>query len=368
MKTLFSKIIGLFVLVGSLQAQTIYTVDNNPGAIGGANTYTGATALQDAIADAAIVAGDIIHVTRSSIDYGAITIDRQLNIFGIGLNPDTDGSERSEVSIVNITEPAATGTRISGLHITTILNLGGTAGALNNLLIENSKIFRIQHTTNTTTLTNLIIRNNVIGSGANAGTEEIIDLIQDYHANVIIANNVIYTKDNNVDGAITANNGTSVENNLFIGGDSNDDVFENFHGNTVKNNIFIGMGVNKTSGISNNTFENNLSTNCGGGARCLFPSTNGNTKANNLENVNPLMANVPSGYTIDFSTFNPTLNTVTPSPAIGAGEGGTDMGVFGGAAPMKLDGTLIPLIQSLTLPSLILKGTDLPVQIKATGN
>jgi len=348
-----------------MYGQTIYTVDNNPGAIGGVKVYTGLTAFQDAIADATIVAGDIIHVTRSSVDYGAITIDRRLNIFGIGLNPDTDGNERSIVSTVNITEPAATGTRISGLHITTVLNLGGTAGALNNLLIENSNIFRIQHTTNATTLSNLIIRNNVIGSGAEAGTDETIDLLLNFHSNVVIANNVIYTKISNGEGSITANNGTSVENNLFIGGEVNDRAFENFHGNSVKNNIFVGMAVNFTGTVSNNTFEYNLSFICN---TCTFPATNGNTKVGNIESVNPLMANVPFNYGIDFATFDPTLNTVTPSPAIGAGEGGTDMGVFGGTSPMKLDGTLIPLIRSLTLPTMVLKGTNLPVQIKAKGN
>jgi hypothetical protein len=356
----------LLALAGSTgAAQTIYTVDNNPGAVGGANVYTGPTALQDAIADPVIVAGDIIHVTRSSVDYGAITIDRQLNIFGIGLNPDTDGSERSIVSTVNITEPAASGSRISGLHIVTILNLGGTAGDLLNLLIENSNILRIQHTTNTTILSNLVIRNNVLGSGGSAGTDETIDLLLDFHSNVIIANNVIYVRSDNAQGSVTANNGTSVENNLFIGGDTQDRPFENFHGNTVKNNIFIGMRVDATNGVSDNTFENNLSYLC---ANCAFPSTNGNTKTGNLENVDPLMANVPTGYSIDFATFNPTLDTTTPSPAIGAGEGGTDMGVFGGPAPMTLQGTLIPLIQSLTLPSMVLKGDSLAVQIKARGN
>ena len=349
-------------------SQTIYTVDNNPGAVGGANVYTGPTALQDAIADATIVPGDIIHVTRSSIDYGAITIDRQLNIFGIGLNPDTDGNERSIVSSVNITEPAASGTRVSGLHINTILNLGGTAGNLLNLLIENSKIGRIQHTTNTTLLSNLVIRNNVLGSGMSAGVEETIDLLLNFHSNVIIANNVIYVKSGNTEGCITANNGTSVENNLFIGADVNDRAFENFHGNTVKNNIFDGLRVDFTGSVSNNTFEYNLSYDCGGGAGCNFPSTNGNTKVGSLQNVDPLMANVPNNYTIDFAIFNPNLNTTTPSPAIGAGEGGTDMGVFGGPAPMTLEGTLIPLIQSLTLPSMVLKGDNLPVQIKAKGN
>jgi len=364
MKTQISIIVGILLSAGYLEAQTIYTVDNNPGAVGGAKVYTGLTALQDALADPTIVAGDIIHITRSSIDYGAITIDRQLNIFGIGLNPDTDGNERSLVSTVNITEPAASGTRISGLH-TTLLNLGGTAGNLMNLLIENSNIGRIQHTTSTTLLSNLIIRNNVLGSGQSAGTDETIDLLLDYHSNVIIANNVIYTKSSNSEGSITANNGTSVENNLFIGGDSNDRAFENFSGNTVKNNIFIGMSVDYSITVVNNTFEYNLSYNC---TNCSFPSNNGNTKTGNLQNVNPLMALVPTSYQIDFATFNPTLNTVTPSPAIGAGEGGTDMGVFGGPSPMTLEGSLIPLIQSLTLPSMILKGTDLPVQIKAKGN
>ena len=74
-----------------IQAQTIYTADNNPGALGGANTFTGPTALQDAIDPAintALVAGDIIHVTRSAIDYGAITLTIPLEIIGIGLDPE----------------------------------------------------------------------------------------------------------------------------------------------------------------------------------------------------------------------------------------------------------------------------------------
>ena len=355
-----------FTVIASLSfswAQpTIYTADINPGAIGGVNVFTGPTALADAIAAASD--DDIIHVVRSSLDYGTTTIDKRLNILGIGLNPDTDGNERSVVSTVNIADPLASGTRISGLHITTILNLGGTAGVLSNLLIENSKIKEIKHTSNATSLTNLIIRNNVLDNPG--GSSETIHLILNFHSNVIIANNVIYGTPNNGEGRITANNGTSVENNLFISGEELDAAFENFHGNTVKNNIFVGIGVSNITGITNNTFEYNLSYNCG--SRCNFPSTSGNTKTGNLQNVNPLMANVPNNYGIDFSIFDPTLDTVTPSLAIGAGEGGTDMGVFGGAAPMKLSGTLIPLIQSLTLPSMILKGTDLPVQIKAEGN
>lgn len=342
-------------------AQTIYTADNNAGAIGGVNTFTGPTALTDAIAAAA--AGDIIHVVRSSTNYGAQTIDKQLTIYGIGLNPDTDGNERSRVITINIEDPVASGTRISGLRINQ-LNLGGTAGNVSNLFIENNVILAIQHTTNTTTLSNVIIRNNVIGSNYST-IEEKIDLLAGAISNIIIANNVIYTTNSSGNhGAVTASNGTSVENNLFVGnGNPGYFSFENFHGNSVKNNIFYGLRPTGVSGFTNNTFENNLSFSTGADG---FSGTNGNLSINNLTAQDPTMTNVPLNAAIDFSTFDPTLQT--GSPAIGSGEGGTDMGVLGGTSPMSLEGTLIPTIQSLTLPSIIVKGDDLPVQIKAKGN
>ena len=355
-----------FTVIASLSvslAQTIYTADNNPGAIGGANTFTGPTALTDAIA--AATAGDIIHVVRSSTDYGTITIDKQLSIFGIGLNPDTDGNERSIVSTVLIDDPVASGTRISGLRITNQLGLGGTTGVLSNLLIENSRIRWIQHLSVNTTLSNIIIRNNVIGSGFTT-TEEKIDLLAGAISNIIIANNVLYVS-TFPHGVITARNGTSIENNLFIGNGIGSAslyyAFENFNGNSVKNNIFFLLRPHAIGSFNNNTFENNITYNTAADA---FSTANGNISQNNIEAQDPLMTNVPFGGSIDYSTFDPTL--LGGSPAIGSGEGGTDMGVFGGPAPMKLSGTLIPLIQSLTLPSMILKGTDLPVQIKAEGN
>jgi len=355
-------------IIASLQigvAQTIYTADNNPGAVGGVNVFTGPTALTDAIA--AAVDDDIIHVVRSATDYGATIIDKRLTIFGIGLNPDTDGNQRSIVSTVNIEDPVASGSRVSGLHITTILNLGGVAGILNNLLIENSLIRSIQHTSATTFLSTIVIRNNVIGSNYSTN-EEKIDLLAGAISNIIIANNVIYvTNSSGNHGTITASNGTSIENNLFMGvANAGYYSFENFDGNSVKNNIFLGLRPTGFGSFTNNTFENNISFATGADG---FSNTNGNVSgASNLTSQDPLLANAGAGNIIDFSIFDPTLDTVTPSPAIGTGEGGTDMGVFGGATPMNLDGTLIPLIQSLTLPSLILKGNDLPVQIQAEGN
>ncbi|MGE0588314.1 MAG: hypothetical protein AB7O48_07040 [Cyclobacteriaceae bacterium] len=353
----------LIIFSAELQAQTIYTADNNPGAIGGVNTFTGPTALTDAITAAA--AGDIIHVTRSATDYGPATISKQLSLFGIGLNPDTDGTTRSIVNTLTVDNPAASGTRISGLHINTVLEIGGVAGNLNNLLIENSHIRQIKHLSGTTTLTNIMIRNNVVGSFFTTNEEKIL-LIDGTTSNVVIANNVLYTTFNasGTGGVISVGNASSVENNLFIGnGVAQTYSFRNFVGNSVKNNIFYRLRPQGIGTFANNTFENNLSYNTGND---VFVTTNGNTSSNNIEGQDPLIANVGAVNGISYPTFDPTLGT--GSPAIGSGEGGTDMGVLGGAAPMKLNGTLIPLIQSITLPSIILKGTDLPVQIQATGN
>jgi hypothetical protein len=353
-------------------AQTIYTADNNPGAIGGTNIFTGPTALTDAIAAAS--AGDIIHVVRGSNDYGTTIVDKQLTLLGIGLNPDSDGNEKSTVSILNIANPVASGTRISGLYIIDVLNLGGgTAGTLSNLLIENCLIHHIQHSTANTLLANIVIRNNILGSNFSAGSNEVIDLLAGAMSNIIIANNVIYRVQSADQGAINADNGTSVENNLFIGSFSYDAArerywaFEVFNGNTVKNNIFLRLRPTGSSSFGNNTFENNLSFDTNGAD--AFSVINGNLSVSNLVGVDPLLLNIPGGLIgIDFSRFNPNPDPVAPSPAIGAGEFGTDMGVFGGASPMSVEGTLIPTIQTITVPTMVVKGDSLAVQIKAKGN
>jgi len=376
MKTFFKQKNGLAFLLGMLMtyfgsAQNILTADRNPGAVAvpGA-VFVGSTALQDAIAAAAD--DDIIHVIRSSSSYGAITIDKRLNIFGIGLFPDTDGSSRSFVTTVEIADPAASGTRISGMVISASLTLGGVAGTLSNLLLENSQILRIQHEGSTTTLNNIIIRNNLLGHGIGTSTEETIDLLAGYVSNVVIANNVIYGSSgsdccNAQQGTLTTDLST-IENNLFIHNDGISSgwfAFEELRNSIVKNNIFYGIGPRGKVVLSNNTFENNLSFTSK--ATQGFLTTGGNTSVNNITGQDPLFVNVSFGTGVpSLSTFDPTLDT--GSPALGSGTNGTDMGVYGGPIPFNLEGTLIPTIQVLDVPSMVIEGNDLNVHIQAKGN
>lgn len=345
-------------------AQTTYTANNNPGAVTGANIFTGAMALQDAVAAAS--AGDFIYVVRGHNDYGTVTIDKQLSIFGVGLNPDTNGLTRSVVSTVNITDPLASGTRISGLWITAILNIGGVVGSLNNIMIENCNIFRIDHISGATTLTNIIIRNNVLGSG-NTGTQEAISLLAGSVSLIVIANNIICgpSSASHGVGALIASNGTSIINNLFIGKNSAVNyAFQGLSGSSVKNNIFYGLQPH--GGISSNVFENNISYNTGNGTTDIFSTSNGNISIGNLEGVNPILVNVPFSVTIDFSTFDGSLGV--GSQAELAGTDGTDMGVFGGGSPFDVAGAPLPLVQEITAPPTISQGSDLPINIKGKGN
>lgn len=351
-------LINLIVILTQLSvAQTTYTANNSPGALTGANIFTGASALQDAVTAAS--AGDIIYVVRGTNDYGTTTIDKQLVIFGIGLNPDNEGSTRSKVSTLNITDPAASNTRISGLRISDRLNLGGISGTLTNIIIENCNVRWIQHTTSLTALSNLIIRNNVISSNFSSSDEH-IDFIPGAVANIVVSNNIIYGNTQGGQGGINADNGTLFENNIFIGGGN---AWEVFRDNIVKNNIFIGQSPQAQLTLSGNSFINNLSFNT---SNDVFSAVNGNSSISNIEGSNPTFVNLPITNSIDFSTFDPSLQI--GSPAIGTGENGTDMGVLGGGAPFDISGTSLPLIQTINVPSMISQGSDLPVNIKGKGN
>ncbi len=376
MKTLLKVLVIAMAILVSLnsRAQNILIADNNVSAVPvTGKVFTGATALQDAIA--AAVDDDIIQVIRSAVNYGTITIDKRLNIFGIGLNPDTEGGSLSPVTQIDITEPTATGTRISGLSIGTGIFLGGgVAGALNNILIENSWVRRLQHVVNTTTLTNLVIRNCIMGYNVGATTEETIDLLNGFVANVVIANNVIYGSTDNFngigrEGGITTSLST-IENNLFVHRRVTTFqwfAFEELRNCTVKNNIFYRYSPRIPSGgaLSGNTFENNIAydTNV---SSDTFSTDSGNTSVGNHEAVNPVLANVPNeDNTGSITTFDPT---VSGTEAVNGGTDGNDIGVFGGPIPFSKEGTLIPTIQVLDVPSMVIEGNTLNVHIEAKGN
>lgn len=354
-KLIISFSICVLGIVG-VQAQTTFTANNNPGATGGVNVFTGATALTDAMAAASN--GDVIYLVPSPTSYGDMTIAKQLTLFGGGFNPDKDNPEITFIgsSSMNI---AASNVRISGLTIAGIVYM---TGAINNIVIDKCTLRQLINSGGAAQ-GNILFQNNIIGQ--NIAVNQYVMNFGLVSSGIIISNNLIYNNLSAVVGLIHTSNGTMVENNIFIGASGSAiNAFDNFNSGTVKNNIFYGVQPNAAGGgtFTNNNFEFNISF---GSADDVFPTTNGNSSLSNLESEDPLFTNLPYGTSYSFS-YDPT--PLAGSMAFGNGEAGTDIGIFGGGSPFDINGTPLPLVQVIDLPPSISQGTDLPVNIKARGN
>lgn len=366
MKTLFSLLFAsLFTL--SVSAQTVWIVDNRPSAPTGVHIFS---QINDAVA--AATSGDIIHVIPSSISYDQSLIDKNgLTIYGIGFNPDKEIATQSRVQQMTI----ATGvsdTRISGLYFVdngTDLIIGNADGSISNIFIENCLFDgQISGTTagaSNKNIDNVVIRNCVVGQDLNGINDYAIDLVTEANANnVLITNNVIMgyinpTASLNVRNAI-------IRNNLFLGDDSNDLAFHFITTSTVSNNIFYGraprLDGNGGAAATNTTFTNNISF--GNTDNSFVTGAGVIIDPSNDVGVDPLLTFSPQD-TWDFA-FDPTPQA--GSPALLAGNDGTDIGLTGSTIPFSTTGSPLPLIKVLRLPEIIQEGTDVDATIEAEGN
>lgn len=351
--------IALSLLAASvIQAQNILVANNNPGANTGVNVFTGATAAQDA-QDAA-VAGDIIYVVPSQVSYGILVINKELTVFGIGIKPEKDLANKSEFEQIDID---ASNVRLSGLIIDEDVHLGInlTSVNINNITIENCRLGRVEMANfNSVTASNFIARNNVIEGFGSVATSFLFYVT----SNVTITNNIIFTS------CCTAGSlritGATFTYNTFIS-DGNRGIDANLDNNTFDHNIFYGNNVNLQATSDGNVWTNNLSF---GSAQMTFGAGAGSngTIAGNIENSDPLFTNVPitrtysDSYDFTLLAGSPALSS---SPLNGTTE---DIGPSGGPTPFDAEGNLLPLIQAVTIPSVIPVGTDLPVTIRAKGN
>lgn len=342
-------------------AQTTRIVNNNPGASGGVNVYTGATALQNAIN--ASVSGDIIHVVATTVSNGNVTItDKSLTILGVGLNPQKGLGTRSLIGDITINGTASSGTRLSGLHfLRLVYGYSGTNATLSNLLIENTQFNCVQQQNGTNALANLIVRNCVINSHQGfSSAPQAFELF--ITSGVVITNNVIRSSPNTA-GTIQGT-GLTIMNNLFWGNGTYY-VFTGLVNSIVQNNIFA-----RTSGslapcgnCTGNSFSNNLVF--GSVDNTFSNGTNGNNSAGGIS-ADPLLTNLPSTSGDWQYTYDITL--LAASPAKNAGLDGTNIGPTGGTIPYDTEGTLLPLIESVNMPAIVTKGVDLQVNVKAKGN
>ncbi|MFY0626550.1 MAG: hypothetical protein JXR07_09655 [Reichenbachiella sp.] len=357
-KTLLLGLFFILTLFGTKAATLV--ANNNPGAPTGTNVYT---TLQAAIN--ASSAGDVIYVVPSQVIYDDVTIDKSLTLLGAGFRPDKDLSIPSEVADISI---EANDVRISGLVSANTWYMGWNQNTetYTNITIENCRFGRLRmSSTNNATISNLLVRNCIITATGGTYDAKAFDLY--VTSNVIITNNLINTSCCSNSG-IKATGVTFSYNIIRYHGDDGNvgNTFAEIDACLFEYNIFYGSTQKVPANSSNNTFNYNLSfANKGDHAFDQIGDANGNTGVGNVAGGDPEFANLPLGANWS-NGYDISLGATSAADNID-GTGGI-AGPTGGLTPWDPDGSLLPTIQSITLPSVIPVGDDLNVNIKGKGN
>lgn len=317
------------------------------------NTSSGVTAQYTTLAAAVTAAadGDIIYLYPSSTSYGSATINKKLTIVGPGYFVQQNPSLQINTYVSNGVVDGLTfasgsnGSLVTGVDIS-VIALNGQA----NIAITRCKIRAYCTLDNT---------NNILfegcffewtGNSTNAYT---------LHANannsgVIIRNNIFAaTKGNSgwYEIVIQPSSNAIVENNVFR-------WYNYFQNAIVRNNIFLYNATNVIAvGTNGNSYLNNVLV----GNQTGLGSTN---------IIAVPEATICEGYPTQGSrSFDDRYILKAGSPAIGAGVGGIDCGVFVGPTPYKLSGIpFVPLIYQVNAPTTGNATTGINVNVKIRAN
>lgn len=313
----------MFFAVGVIHTQaTVWRVNNNAAI--NAN-FTNFTAAQNAASP-----NDTLYFEGSSVSYGNIVLTKPLVIIGPGYflsgNPQTQANLlTAQFGTVGFNS-GSTGSTISGLSITSTVTIN-----ISSVNIIRCYISAINLNSNSAAISNILINGCFIYNDIYETGSQLIN-------NVLITNNLIEGYNESVN---LGDNASGVISNCIL---KDDLVVKNF---TCSNNILTCCSVSR----NNNVFFNNI------GSGTQFPTGNGNQ-----QNIN--MTDVFVGATGNSTDGQYQLKP--GSPAIGAGNDGTDCGIFGGITPYVLSGLpAIPAIYEINMPSTGTSTNGINVTVKA---
>lgn len=316
--------LGIAFLCSSTYA-AVFTVSNN-------NAIPAEyTSLQTAINTAA--EGDTIYVAYSSRTYGTITINKKVYLFGYGYNGDSTGKATilTRLYLNKLDENTnCSQSRIEGFKIeeiesklsdgdAPITNLSFLRCHITNHLQYFNDVFPNVHNLHSSWyFKDCIIDYLLFANGSsemNNGAENMV------FSNCIFTDKIQY-----------CGNNTTYRNCLFL---YNSNGFSYISHADFENCIFYD---DTPRTIENSTFDNCLTYNTDDD-QIPYGSNNG---SNNIVGEDPMFIDYNStfNYLVDF-------NLDENSPAKNAGKDGTDLGIFGGNAPMK-DLTGMPHIPIIT--------------------
>jgi len=329
---------ALMLTFAIIAEATVINVDNKSNRPSG---YV--KSLQLAITNSSV--GDTIYVYPSNQSYGAITITKELHIFGFGYDGTSGAvSKVDHIYLDTVASPSSTssGTTIQGL---TVVRLYCSKPYISDIVISGNSF------------------TNYLDLGANCSGWLITNNYLSYislnnNTSIVVSNNVFRSHPY---GIYTSNSSSVViSNNLFMQWSR----FSNVHNATVSNNIFI-CNANTYVGtdMTNNVFNNNI-TYCSNSSYSYTLPTSGNSGAGNLSNQNPVFVTGTVNSTYDYSK---DYNLQSTSPGIDAGTDGSDIGEYGGNNPFVWGGAFtIPKVTQLNIVNPIInQGTNIDINVKA---
>lgn len=319
---------GILLVALASNAQNILRVNNTPGA------NAPYTSLATAIAAAGV--NDIILLEGSVTSYGTHTITKKVTIIGPGyfLTENTGlQTTLSEAILDDLNLNAgANGSKISGLSFSTGGNIN--INVVSNIEVTNNRVGSPSYGGQIGlfgTGSNILVKGNYMRTFYGNST----------HTGVIVSNNYISSQAVINSGLITFSNNVCNLNGTTA-----------FIGSVVQNNIFIGFPVT----FNSSTYTNNL----------FQQGTIAGADPTNVFNV--VVASLFLGLT--GNTIDTQWRLKAGSPAIGAGIGGVDCGMYGGVTPYKPSGiaTGQHTIHNLIVPATVIQNGTLNVKVSAKVN
>ena len=316
-----SYLIIIFVFITNLFAGLI-TIDNNVYPIG---EYTTLVAAHE---NAAI--GDTIYVIPSLTDYEGIAVSKTLTFLGVGFELDLWPGQASLVS-----------SSISG---TMIFDEGSDGSILEGFDGE----FNVSINTDF-----ISVKRNLLYS---------INFYENTSSSIIIQNKI---------GGIIDDPGSSLQDVTFINNIINTMYFNDYDNTSgfhfINNNFISGstLYLGSNSVLINNIFVSSNSVAC---VECIFSNNMWSGDPGSQYEGNGNMVNIDmNAVFINYSDGD--YHLLPESPAIGSGQDGADMGIYGGEAPF-IDGGFpgIPAIYELDVENVGSQIHGLDVIIRAKSN
>lgn len=333
MKPFTNFTIILAAVCGISFAKTI-TVDNKPGAVAMYADFASAVAAADP--------GDTLLLAGSPTSYGTHTLYKRLTIIGPGyfLAENKIPGADSHPASINLYLRRKIGIDSSGYVLS-----GLKCGVIDARSWNDPDASGVASTAPSAFVSKCQI------SGLSLGSASRIEQVYVFGT------------------AVIAGDDSVIKNSYFnaIIFEINSETYS--QNSTVENCVFYYAPGNNRAGQESNSFVNCIFL-TGGPARgsvsyslfCNAAASSGVGNQGGMSSSNVLIRGGSLSWDLD-------LQLKPNSPAIGAGFGGTDIGVFGGDKPYVLSGLPNrPRITQLIVPSTVTEGSGLPFQVTAEGH